>query len=207
MLDVGLVARIEKSSSMAELFSVLRTFPSIGDFLAMQFATDLNYSTIVDFDEMTFVVAGPGAIRGLKKCFTSWGDYSEAEIIRWTCERQVTEFRRLGLQPVTLQGRALQLIDCQNVFCEVDKYTRASNPEVAVDRTRIKQRFRPSGDPVTLVLPKKWASCPSHRSAPAQQNRSGSRGRLASASELFAWSSEHCASRRGRWGGCGRGLS
>ena len=50
-------------------FELLRGYPSLGDFLAFQFAIDLNYSTITDFSEMEFVVAGPGARDGIRKCF------------------------------------------------------------------------------------------------------------------------------------------
>lgn len=40
--------------------------------LAYQYATDINYNEIVDFDEDEFVAAGPGAIDGVKKCFGTW---------------------------------------------------------------------------------------------------------------------------------------
>ncbi len=57
-----------------------------------------------------------------------------------------------------LWGRALQLIDCQNLFCEVDKYARAAHPEVRglSGRTRIKQRFSPRTEPITAWYPPKW---------------------------------------------------
>ena len=40
----------------------------------------------------------------------------------------------------------MQLIDCQNLFCEVDKYARHAHPEVRgiSGRTRIKQSYRPN---------------------------------------------------------------
>ena len=42
-----------------------------------------------------------------------------------------------------LNGRRLQLIDCQNLFCEVDKYARLAHPEITgySGRSRIRQRF------------------------------------------------------------------
>jgi hypothetical protein len=71
---------------------------------------------------------------------------------------QDQQFTRLGLSFQSLWGRPLQLIDCQNLFCEVDKYSRRAHPEVVgiSGRTRIKQQFRPHLDPLKLYYPPKW---------------------------------------------------
>jgi len=52
----------------------------------------------------------------------------------------------------------LQLIDCQNIFCEVDKYARIKHPDIKgnSDRTRIKQKFRINTKPLALWFPPKW---------------------------------------------------
>jgi len=99
------------------------------------------------------VMPGPGAKDGLRKCFLSLGDYSEADTIRWVTDRQETEFQNRGVKFQSLWGRPLQLIDCQNLFCEVDKYARVAHPEIAglSGRTRIKQRFA-----AHLSLPQPW---------------------------------------------------
>jgi hypothetical protein len=57
-----------------------------------------------------------------------------------------------------LRGRPLQLIDCQNLFCEVDKYARVAHPDIAghSGRTRIKQRFAPVADRVPAWFPPRW---------------------------------------------------
>ena len=80
---------------------------------------------------MEFVVAGPGALDGISKCFSDTAGLNAPEIIRFMTERQEAEFERLGLQFQSLWGRPLQLIDCQNVFCEVSKYARIRHPEIA----------------------------------------------------------------------------
>ena len=54
----------------------------IGDFLAYQFATDLNYGNLTDFSEMEFVVPGPGALDGIRKCFSDLGGLTEADAIK-----------------------------------------------------------------------------------------------------------------------------
>src|SRR5207244_3515737 len=68
MMGEGVADRLGAAPSMSVAFEILRSFPAIGDFLAFQFLTDLNYSSVLDFDEMDFVVAGPGARDGIRKC-------------------------------------------------------------------------------------------------------------------------------------------
>jgi hypothetical protein len=71
---------------------------------------------------------------------------------------QEEHFARLGLQFNGLRGRSLQLIDCQNLFCEVDKYARVAHPDIQgiSGRTRIKQSFRPVAEPIPAWFPPKW---------------------------------------------------
>jgi hypothetical protein len=140
----GLPEELVECRTMGEAYALLLAVPSIGPFLAYQFTTDLNYSAFLNFSEMEFVVPGPGARDGLRKCFASLGDYSEADAIRWVTERQQEEFRRRNLRFEPLWGRPLQLIDCQNLFCEVDKYSRVVHPDIAgrTGRTRIKQTYK-----------------------------------------------------------------
>lgn len=158
MMQEELPARIAEARSMKRVFELLRSFPMVGDFLAYQFLIDINYSTIVNFSEMEFVMPGPGARSGIKKCFGSLGGLNEADIIRMVADRQEEEFERLGLQFRTLWGRRLQLIDCQNLFCEVDKYARVAHPEVmgTSRRHRIKHRYRPNPKPIEYWFPPKW---------------------------------------------------
>ena len=69
MMNQGLPKQLANASSMKEAFNLLRAMPMLGDFLAYQFATDLNYSTLMNFSEMNFVIPGPGARDGIAKCF------------------------------------------------------------------------------------------------------------------------------------------
>ncbi len=150
--------RVAGARTMRDAFGLLRSYPSIGDFLAYQFVTDLNYSEITNFSEMEFVVPGPGALDGIRKCFSDLGGLTEADLIRVVTERQEDEFQRLGLRFRDLWGRRLQLIDCQNLFCEVSKYARVKHPDFkgVSDRFRIKQIFRPTAAPVQYWYPPKW---------------------------------------------------
>ena len=158
MLKDGLPTKIGSARSMAKAFELIRAYPTIGDFLAYQYVTDLNYGPLTSFSEMEFVTPGPGAFSGIHKCFNDLGGLTEAEIIKVVTERQVEEFQRLGLPFRSLWGRPLQLIDCQNLFCEVDKYARVMHPEFSgpTGRTRIKQRFTADPVPISFWYPPKW---------------------------------------------------
>ena len=57
MMDHEVPSQIASAPSMEKAFEILRAFPMIGNFLAYQFVTDLNYSGICDFSEMDFVVS------------------------------------------------------------------------------------------------------------------------------------------------------
>lgn len=158
MLAANVPERLATMKRMHDAFDLLRSYPTIGDFLAYQYVTDLNYSTLTSFSETEFVVPGPGARDGIRKCFSSLGGLTESDIIRFVCDRQEEEFARLGIQFQSLWGRPLQYIDCQNLFCEVDKYARVFHPEASglSGRTRIKQQFKPLHEPLSCWYPPKW---------------------------------------------------
>jgi hypothetical protein len=158
MIADRLPERLVQTRSMQEGYEKLRAYPTIGDFLAYQFITDINYSELTDFSEMDFVVPGPGARDGLRKCFIDPGGLNEPELVRLMADLQEQEFERFGLEFQSLWGRRLQLIDCQNLFCEVDKYARVAHPKISgrTGRTRIKQRFVPKEAPLPLFYPPKW---------------------------------------------------
>lgn len=144
MMDDGLPGRVAASRGLAEVFGLLKSYSGLGPFLAFQYAIDLNYSTLLEFDEWEFVVAGPGALDGISKCFEDTGRRSPAEVIHWVTEAQDAEFSRRGITFPGLFGRRLKPIDCQNLFCEISKYARVAHPEIAgvTGRTRIKQSYR-----------------------------------------------------------------
>lgn len=158
MMKDKLDEKILGLNNMSSLFDLLKSYPTIGNFLAYQYTTDINYSELCDFDEMDFVFPGPGALDGIRKCFSDYGEYSESDIIKYVTNKQDFEFDRLDLDFKDLWGRKLQLIDCQNLFCEVDKYARVAHPEIngISGRTRIKQKFKSKSKPIDYWYPPKW---------------------------------------------------
>jgi len=158
MMADELPHKLADATNMHKGFDLLREYPTLGDFLAYQFITDVNYSEITNFSEMDFVIPGPGALDGIRKCFLDLGGLNEPEIIKFMADIQESEFERLGLDFKSLWGRNLQLIDCQNLFCEVDKYARMKHPDIAgiSGRTRIKQKYSANTQPVDYWYPPKW---------------------------------------------------
>jgi hypothetical protein len=160
--------RVAEASSMSTAFKVLASYPGIGAFLAFQYLIDLNYAAGLGFSEMDFVVPGPGAKDGIRKCFGAAAAGIEAEVIHYMADSQDEHFARLGLRFGGLRGRPLQLIDCQNLFCEVDKYARVAHPEIPgiSGRTRIKQAYRRDPEAVSAWFPPKWGLNPAEPPPP-----------------------------------------
>lgn len=161
MLESGLTDRLVEAGSLEAVFRLLRAWPGVGDFLGYQMAIDLNYSDVIDHDEDEFVVAGPGALDGLSKAWPNADLRHAADLIRATAFKQEEEFARLGLEFPGLFGRRLKLIDCQNLYCEISKYSRAAHPDAIgiAGRSRIKQVYRTWPVPAPLpapFFPPKW---------------------------------------------------
>ncbi|MEQ8408771.1 MAG: putative DNA base hypermodification protein [Gammaproteobacteria bacterium] len=152
--------KIARMKTFRELYCYLAQFPTIGPFLAYQYATDINYGPHTSFSESEFVVPGPGAVSGIHKCFKNIQKGNEARIISLVCEQQQEELESRGLNFKYLGSRKLQFIDIQNLFCEIDKYARIAHPEIQgiSKRTRIKQLFIPTPEPIEYYFPPKWST-------------------------------------------------
>lgn len=160
MMSDGLPTKIANARSLRSAYELLLGYPGLGPFLAFQYTIDLNYSSIMHFDEADHVVAGPGALDGISKCFVNGHMLDPVRIINLMVDQQEVEFQKRGLSFNGLFGRPLQPIDCQNVFCEIAKYARIVHPEILgiSGRTRIKQRYQESiaREMSAPMFPPKW---------------------------------------------------
>jgi hypothetical protein len=159
MMHDRLPDRIAQVNSLRAVYEILARYPGLGPFLAFQYSIDLNYSSMLMFDESEFVIAGPGALDGISKCFSDFGDHPADDVIHWAADHQEAEFNRLGLHFETLFGRRLQPIDCQNLFCEISKYARVAHPDVigVANRHKIKRSYVPDPRPLLpLAFPPRW---------------------------------------------------
>ena len=149
--------RIVEAKSLEEVYNILLQCSFIGEFLAFQYAIDFNYSSVINFDENSFVKAGIGAIRGIKKCFSDTGQYTFEDCIKYTHDNFEKYQQRYGFTDFkNLFGRQPQLIDLQNCFCETDKYLRVKMPELLVGNVRIKQKFDRPKEIIQFLFPEKW---------------------------------------------------
>jgi len=151
-----IVSKIITAKHFKEIFDLLRQYPLIGDFMAYQLMTDINYSNVINFNENDFTIVGPGSMRGINKCFKSRNGKSYEYIIEWMTAHQEEEFKNYGLSFKSLWGRPLHNIDCQGLFCETDKYCREALPDLASNRIRIKAKFNPIADNINFYYPPKW---------------------------------------------------
>ncbi len=196
MMDRRLPDKLhQRKNSLKYAFEQIRSFRGIGDFLAYQYTIDLNYGPLLDASEDDFVMPGPGALDGIRKCFIDIGDYSPADVIKYACGMQHEAFAALELEFMDLWGRKLHLIDCQNLFCEVDKYARVHHPDAKgrSDRTRIKQIYRPTPTSIQYRYPKKWGLDDKIAADPGYERHAGAVSRehggrdLASGSHRADW--------------------
>lgn len=156
ILNAGRMEQLLKTKGIKEMYDILHECSFIGEFLAYQYAIDLNYAPFFSYDENSFVKAGIGAIRGIKKCFIEYGDNYE-DAIRYVHEHLKELQERYGYTDFKpLPGHEPKLIDLQNCFCETDKYLRAKMPELKVDNVRIKQKYSIHLTPIDYIFPPAW---------------------------------------------------
>ena len=77
-------------------------------------------------------------------------------LIKYMYLNQDKEFKRLNLDFKRIGNRPLQLIDCQNIFCELDKYLREKVPSLKSNRTKIKKHYKPKSEERVYIYPPKW---------------------------------------------------
>lgn len=131
-----------RADTQDEKFDVLRSTPGLGKFLSMQILTDWNYLQTEEPD-LSFVVAGPGAIRGAALLNSN----KKPEDVIYDLA-----FDWMDHPFVRLRGRSLTPMDVQNTLCEFSKYVR----ETVTPRKR--NDYKPShpGAQPTPVLPHWW---------------------------------------------------
>ena len=157
MLRGGRLPRaVARARSLESIYDVLRSFPLIGPFMAYQLAIDINYSELLDLSENDFTVPGPGAVRGIRKVFPDATPRDMPAIIHRTVTQQESACAEFGITAPKLFGLPLRAINCQNLFCELDKYARVRFPELVTNRSRIKTKFAASPEPLALFYPPKW---------------------------------------------------
>lgn len=114
-----ILGHVASEQDLALRVHLLDEIAGIGEFMAMQIATDLGYCEGEPDQENTFVVAGPGSKMGVGFLLGKpYATKKEAfEVI------STFPVERLPALPES-NGRPASWMDIQNVFCEFSKYVR-----------------------------------------------------------------------------------
>jgi hypothetical protein len=151
-----LFAKILEAKSLEEIYLLLHSCTFIGPFLSYQYAIDFNYSPVINFNENSFVKAGIGAQRGIRKCFEDLGSHTYEDAIKFTQENLDLYREKFNYTFKNLFDHAPTLIDLQNCFCETDKILRVKMPQISEGNSRIKQVYREDQDNLEFFFPPKW---------------------------------------------------
>lgn len=110
--------RIFEYDDLESVFYTLTEIRGVGEFLAYELATDLNYFHLPT-SENDFVNIGPGAQSGLFEIFGR----SKTEDLRWMQKNQTQLFDEYGYQyPYLDMKPRLTLRDLEHSCCEFNKY-------------------------------------------------------------------------------------
>lgn len=153
-IEDNLPAKLAACNTFKDAFNIMVSYPLIGNFLAYQYITDLNYSNYFKWDDNSFTIAGPGSKRGIQKIFGKVKNYEEK--IMETYLTQEETLHSFDLSFKYLKNHKLTPIDVQNLFCEFDKYLREANPGLKSNRTKIKSKYKKTNGDINYIIPKKW---------------------------------------------------
>ena len=106
--------QLSEIKNAKQAYEFLIGIDGLGQFLAMQFSTEIGWLDCVQYGGNEFVLPGNGAIRGLKKLGLTGKQATKFiyALVEKTVQTDVVHFR-----PFTL-------MDIQNTMCEFDKFTR-----------------------------------------------------------------------------------
>lgn len=119
--EYGVMGGLGNVTSVEDTVLLLQNIPRCARFMSMQVATDLGYTDWMEADENTYVLPGPGCVRGVQHLQPAWATGDVLEWMRSYLRNYATEVR------LTLPGggyRYPSLMDVQNTFCEFSKYVR-----------------------------------------------------------------------------------
>jgi hypothetical protein len=123
--------RMNVVSNLERAFTRLKEIDGVGDFLAYELVTDLNYG-FLDCSENDFVNIGPGAENGLLHIW----DESDEKYIDWLRVHSRELFTHFDLELFRWNGcrkKELTLRDIEHSLCEYAKFRRAktqTNPNL-----------------------------------------------------------------------------
>ena len=145
----SLIAGLAHATTAKEFFECLNSVSGIGFFLAYQIFVDYTYCSEAIWSENEFVVAGPGARRGLDLVFEDKDGMTYEECLFWLRDNWLAICNWLKLpwnpdeifQDLPPEDRYMNVMSLQNCHCEISKYIRAVN---GTGRPRNKYHYKES---------------------------------------------------------------
>ena len=117
MVESGDLLKIRLSPHKLEQnFHIFNKYGGFGDFLSYQFALDFSYFSPEPVDYDSFIVPGPGCVKGMRYVFPGIKPRQIPIVLR--------AMAQLGLHSLgfpLLNGLRLRGNDIQNLFCELSK--------------------------------------------------------------------------------------
>lgn len=135
LYDEGFPMSLSGCKTAQDFFNALQQVPGIGYFLAYQILVDYTYCPESLVSENEFVVAGPGARRGLDLVFSNRDGMTYEESLFWLRDNWLMICQWLGLPwdanaifiDLEPEDRYMNVMSLQNCHCEISKYIRAVN--------------------------------------------------------------------------------
>lgn len=120
MMRDSIPERITELKSLQALFELLRSYPTLGDFLAYQYAIDLNYSNLTNFSEMEFIIP-QGRWMEFKSALQILGHTHHLTLFDWSLN---IKMKRLKKEESSLN---LFGVDCYNLLIVKIFFVRLTN--------------------------------------------------------------------------------
>lgn len=114
----------------------------LGPFLAYQVWVDFTYNPDYPFSENHFTIAGPGCRAGIDLLFLDKDGMTHEECIFWLRDNQDDVYLQYGYDRNTFwtaeepHDRCMNVMQLENMFCELSKYTRCVEAVMRGDKPR-----------------------------------------------------------------------
>ncbi|AUV59281.1 hypothetical protein HOS86_gp141 [Klebsiella phage vB_KpnM_KpS110] len=118
------------NSPLSVYEELLNKVEGLGPFLAYQVWVDFTYNPDYPFSENHFTIAGPGCRAGIDLLFLDKDGMTHEECIFWLRDNQDDVYRQYGYERDAFwsaeepHDRCMNVMQLENMFCELSKYTR-----------------------------------------------------------------------------------
>lgn len=118
------------NSPLSVYEELLNKVEGLGPFLAYQVWVDFTYNPDYPFSENHFTIAGPGCRAGIDLLFLDKDGMTHEECIFWLRDNQDDVYRQYGYERDAFWSaeepydRCMNVMQLENMFCELSKYTR-----------------------------------------------------------------------------------